>query len=184
MPFEIDHQQVIAFVQAHHAYAPLIVFLMSLGETIVIVSIFIPSTILLFGVGGLLAASGVPLMPSLIAGGLGAALGFSVMYLVSVATQERLLTLWPFRNYPDTMEKAKAFSRRWGAPGVAIGHFAGPIRVLVPIVAGLSHMRPVPFMLANMAGAAAWIVTFFAPGYLVVSSEWFRTSFSGWTRFF
>ena len=184
MPFGFDHQQVIAFVQANQAYAPLIVFLMSMGETIVIVSIFIPSTILLFGVGGLLAAAGVPLLPSLIAGGLGAAIGFSLMYLVSVASQGRLLAAWPFKNYPDTMEKAQDFARRWGAPGVAIGHFTGPIRVLIPIVAGLSHMPPVPFMLANMLGAAAWIVTFLAPGYLVVSSEWFRTTFTGFTKLF
>lgn len=184
MPFNIDQQQVIAFVQANQSYAPLVIFLMSMGETIVIVSVFIPSTFLLFAIGGLMAASGVPLMPSLIAGGLGASLGFSIMYMVSSSLEGRLLTYWPFREYTGTVAKATAFSRRWGAWGVAIGHFAGPIRVLIPIVAGITRMPPVPFMLANLLGAAGWICTFFAPGYLIVSSEWFRSTFSGFTKLF
>ena len=184
MALEFAPEPVIAFIKENQSYAPLVVFLMSMGETIVVVSVFIPSTILLFGIGGLMAASGVPLVPSLIAGGLGAALGFSIMYLISATMNERLLTIWPFSTYPDTLAKAKDFSRRWGAWGVAIGHFTGPIRVLIPIVAGLTHMPPVPFMLANMLGAAGWIVTFFAPGYLLVSSEWFRQTFTGFKAFF
>jgi len=178
MAFAFDPDTVIAFVKANQAYAPLVVFFMAMGETIIVVSFFIPSTFLLFGVGGLLAASGVPLMPSLIAGGLGASLGFSLMYLVSAMMQERILTLWPFSKAPEMMEKAKDFSRRWGVFGVVIGHFSGPLRVLVPVVSGLTHMPPAPFMLANITGAFGWIVTFFAPGYLVVSSEWFREVFS------
>lgn len=184
MPFNFDQQQVIAFVQANQSYAPLVIFLMSMGETIVIVSIFIPSTFLLFAIGGLMAASGVPLVPSLIAGGLGATLGFAVMYLISATMEGRLLTYWPFRNYAGLVAKTAAFSRRWGIWGVMIGHFAGPIRVLIPIVAGISRMPPVPFMLANLIGGFGWICTFFAPGYLIVSSEWFRSTFSGFTKLF
>lgn len=184
MPFDLDQEKIIAFVQANQSYAPLVIFLLSMGETIVIVSIFIPSTFMLFAIGGLMAVAGVPLMPSLIAGGLGASLGFSLMYLVSVMMEGRILTYWPFRNYTGTIGKAAAFSRRWGVWGVVIGHFGGPIRVLIPIVAGISRMPPVSFMAANIVGAAAWICTFFAPGYLIVSSEWFRATFSHFKSLF
>ena len=183
MPFSFDAESIIAFVKAHQHLAPFVVFFMALGETIVIVSIFIPSTFLLFAVGGLMAAAGVPLMPALIAGGLGGAIGFSLMYLLTVALQGRLLAAWPFRNFPDAIEKARRFFEKWGVLGVFFGHFSGPLRVVIPIAAGLTHMRPVPFMLANMAGAAGWIVTFFAPGYLIVSSEFFREAFSHAKRF-
>lgn len=184
MAFEIDQEKIIAFVQANQSYAPLVVFLLSLGETIVIVSIFIPSTFLLFALGGLFAVSGVPLMPSLIAGGLGASLGYSLMYILSVSLEGRILTYWPFCKYTEMVAKAAAFSRRWGAWGVVIGHFGGPLRVLIPIVAGITRMPPIPFMAANLLGAAGWICAFFAPGYLVVSSEWFRTSFSHFKALF
>ena len=184
MPFEIDQDKIIAFVQANQSLAPLVVFLMAMGETIVIVSVFIPSTFLLFAVGGLMAAAGVPLMPSLIAGWMGASLGFTIMYLASAALEGRILSYWPFRNYGETIAKATEFSRRWGVWGVVIGHFAGPIRVLIPIVAGIARMNPMRFMIANFAGALGWIVTFFAPGYLVISSEWFRETFPGFKTLF
>lgn len=177
MPFDISAEAIIAWVKANQDYAPLVVFLMALGETIVIVSVFIPSTFLLFGIGGLLAASGVPLMPSLIAGGLGGAIGFSVMYLLSVTFQGKLLAAWPFRNYPDTIAKAQVFFEKWGTLGVFFGHFSGPLRVVIPITAGITKMPPVPFMLANLLGAAGWIVTFFAPGYMIVASPQFREHF-------
>lgn len=179
MPFNISPDAIIEFVRQNQSLAPLVIFLMSMGETIIVVSVFIPSTFLFIAIGGLMAAAGVPLVPSLIAGGLGASLGFSIMYLLSARLQGQILTAWPLKNYPDSVAKAQDFSRRWGVFGVVIGHFSGPLRVVIPIAAGISRMAPVPFMLANIIGAFAWIVVFFAPSYLVVSSEWFATTFSG-----
>lgn len=179
MPFDLSADDIIQFVRANQNFAPLVIFLMALGETIIVVSIFIPSTFLLIAIGGLMAASGVPLVPSLIAGALGSTLGFSVMYLLSATLQGRILTAWPLRNYPDIVARAQEFTLKWGVAGVMIGHFSGPLRVVIPIAAGLSRMPPAPFMVANILGAIGWICVFFAPSYLVVSSEWFATTFSG-----
>ena len=181
---EFDQDAILAFVRTNQHLAPLVIFLLAMGETIVVVSVFIPSTFVLFAIGGLMAAAGVPLMPSLIAGGLGASLGFSAMYLISVVLEGRILTFWPFRKHPETMAKATEFFRRWGVLGVAIGHFGGPLRVLVPVVAGIARLKPAPFMLANILGAFGWITTFFAPGYLVVSSDTFREAFGAMKRLF
>lgn len=181
MPFEIDAEKVLAFVKANQSMGPMVVFLISMSETIVILSVLVPSTFLLFGIGGLFAAADIPLLPSLIAGWMGATLGFSLMYLLSVTLEGRLLTYWPFRNFGPIIQRATAFTRRWGVWGVALGHFGGPIRVLIPIVSGITRMPPGPFMVANFIGALGWITVFFAPGHLVVSSTWFR---SHWQAFF
>lgn len=182
MPFEFDSHKILAFVQANQSMAPLAIFLMALGETIVVVSIFIPSTFLLFAIGGVMAAAGVPLMPSLLAGWLGASLGFSVMYLVSVGMGQRILGVWPLRNYTEIVAKAMVFSRKWGVSGVVLGHFSGPLRVVIPIVAGVSRMAPVPFMIANLAGALGWVLVFFAPGHLLISSVWFQELFARFVK--
>lgn len=180
MSFEIDPETVLAFVKANQSLGPLAVFFISMAETIVILSIFVPSTILLFGIGGLFAAAGIPLLPSLVAGWMGAAMGFSIMYLLSAAMGPKLMTYWPFRTVAPVVERATAFMRKWGRWGVAIGHFGGPVRVLIPIVSGISHLPPGPFMVANLIGALAWITAFFAPGHLVVSSAWFRGIWQGY----
>ncbi|MCA3597088.1 MAG: DedA family protein [Methylobacterium sp.] len=178
MPFNLSTDDILNFIRAKQDYAPLIIFLMALGETIIVVSIFIPSTFLLIAIGGLMAASGVPLLPSLLAGALGASLGFSLMYILSATMQGRILTMWPVRNYSDIVARAQDFTRRWGVVGVFLGHFMGPIRVIIPIVAGLSRMPPSAFMAANIVGSFGWICVFFAPSHLLISSEWFRTHFA------
>ncbi len=53
------------------------------------------------------------------------------MYLVSTMLGDRILKIWPFRNYGEVVAKAIAFSRRWGVWGVMIGHFSGPLRVAI-----------------------------------------------------
>lgn len=184
MPFDLPAEEIIAFVKANGALAPLIVFLLAMGETLVIVSIFIPSTVVLFALGGLFALSGVPLLPSLLAGALGASLGFLVSYLIGATFQHAIPQLWPFRKYPELLMRAEAYSRRYGALGVLLGHFGGPLRPLIPVVAGVTRMAPVPFMLANIPGAVAWICVFLAPGYLVVRSETFNALFGSARAFF
>ncbi len=174
MTLEIAPDAVLAFVTANRSLGPAVVFLVSMAETIVILSLFVPSTVLLFGIGGFFAAAGLPLLPSLIAGWMGAALGFSLMYLLFAAAGPHLMGHWPFSTLAPVVDRARGFLRRWGLWGVAIGHFGGPIRVLIPIVSGMAHMPPLPFMAANLLGALVWITVFFAPGYLLVSSHWFR----------
>jgi membrane protein DedA with SNARE-associated domain len=184
MPFDLTLESITTFTKAHQSLAPLVVFMLAMGETIVVVSLFIPSTLILFGLGGLFAASGVPLAPCIIAGALGAGIGFSLSYLLGATFQGRILGLWPLRNYPDALQKATEFSRRWGALGVLMGHFAGPLRPLIPIVAGITRMPPFQFMIANLIGGLGWILVFLTPGYLVITSEAYRTSFEAMKKLF
>lgn len=179
MPFEIDPHQIIAFVKAQQAYAPLIVFLIAAGKTVIGLAAFLPVTILLYGIGGLLAASGAPLMPSFIACWMGASLGFSVMYLVGASFGPQLLMLPPLQRHSGAVNRVLGTFRRWGALGVIAGEFLFSLRVLVPILAGVTRLAPVPFMIANLIGSALWTVGFFLPGYLMVSSAWFQAKFPG-----
>jgi membrane protein DedA with SNARE-associated domain len=176
MFFELDHEQIIAFVQAYRHLAPLVIFFIAMGETIIVLSLFIPSTLLLFALSGLLAASGVPLLPSLLAGALGASIGFGLSYLMGAMMNQRILRLWPLRNHPETVEKARQFIQKWGIWAVMFGHFAGPVRPVIPILGGMAHMPPAPFLAANMAGSLAWVTVFFAPGYLLVTSPHFEST--------
>jgi len=178
MPFDLTADSILAFLREHTLVAPLVVFFLAMGETLVIVSIFIPSSIILFGLGGLLAAGGVPLWPSLIGGALGASSGFLLSYLIGAALQNRIFRIWPFRNYPDFIDRAVALAHRRGAMGVAVGHFFGPLRPFVPVAAGIARMRPGPFMAANIPGAFVWTCVFLAPGYLIATSETFNRAFS------
>ncbi|MCP5978947.1 DedA family protein, partial [Klebsiella pneumoniae] len=60
------------FVRANQSWAPVLVFLLAFGESISLVSFFIPATVLLLAIGALAEASGLPLAPIWLAATMGA----------------------------------------------------------------------------------------------------------------
>lgn len=155
---------VIDFVQEQQGWAPLIVFGLAFGESIALVSIFIPATALLLGIGALIEVSGLPFWPIWGAAVVGAALGDAVSYWLGFHYKAQAKTLWPLSRRPDLVVRAEDFFTRFGVWGVFIGRFFGPLRAIVPLVAGIMAMGQVPFQAANIGSALIWAFIMLAPG--------------------
>ena len=56
------------FIKAHQIWALPIIFLLSFGESLAIISLVIPATAILLAVGALVGAELVPFLPTLLAG--------------------------------------------------------------------------------------------------------------------
>ncbi|OYX09216.1 MAG: DedA family protein [Rhizobiales bacterium 32-66-8] len=154
----------IAFVKENEAWAPAIVFALAFGESIALLSFFIPATALLVAVGALVEAGGLNFWHIWLSATLGATLGDSVSYWVGFHYKERAKTFWPLNHHPDLVRRAEAFFARFGIWSVAIGRFFGPIRAIVPLLAGILAMPQLPFQLANISSAALWSFALLAPG--------------------
>ncbi|MCW8886748.1 MAG: hypothetical protein OQK12_16095, partial [Motiliproteus sp.] len=50
---------------------------------------------------------------------------------------------------------------------VVIGRFVGPVRPVVPFVAGMLSMKPALFVSINLISALAWAPVYILPGYLL-----------------
>jgi membrane protein DedA with SNARE-associated domain len=46
--------------------------------------------------------------------------------------------------------------KKWGVPGIFIGRFFGPLRAVVPLIAGIFEMPFWRFQLANVSSALVW----------------------------
>ena len=46
-----------------------------------------------------------------------------------------------------------------------ISKFFGPVRAVIPVVAGMYHMKQLPFQIANITSAFLWSAGVIAPGY-------------------
>src|SRR5262245_31826383 len=77
-------QQILDFVKEHRAWAPLIAGLLAFGESLAIVSLFIPATVALVGIGALIGASDIAFVPVWIGASIGAALGDWVSYWIGL----------------------------------------------------------------------------------------------------
>ena len=172
MDLESFTQPVIAFVRAHQAWAPLIVGLLAFGESLAVLSLLIPATVMLVGIGALVGASDIALAPLVVGGAVGASLGAWVSYEVGRHYQHGVKTVWPLSRYPEMMAKGEAFFHRFGVWAVAIGRFFGPARAFVPLVAGVFELGRLPFQIANVGSAIVWAFALLAPGASLV--EWLR----------
>lgn len=161
---------IMELVRAHAAVAPPIVFLLAFGESLAFISLLLPATVLLVGGGGIVGAAGIGFWPIWGAAFAGAVIGDWVSYWVGAYYKEAAGSLWPLSRYPLLLPRGEAFFAKWGVAGVFLGRFFGPLRSVMPLVAGICAMSMVPFQIANLASAALWATVVLAPGW--ITAEW------------
>ena len=157
---------VVEFIKNHETMAAPIVFALALGESLAFLSLVLPASVILLGVGGLLGASGIPLLPVLIAAASGSIIGYGISYYIGLYFKDSIHRIWPFTTHPDMIPRSKVMFDKWGAIGVFMGHFFGPVRAVIPVVAGMYQLHPVKFWTANIISSCIWAFGILAPGAL------------------
>ncbi|MFN0217521.1 MAG: DedA family protein [Hyphomicrobium sp.] len=159
---------IVEFVREHETWAIPAAFFVAFMESFCFVSILWPGTAILIGVSALLAKSGVSLdvlWPAIVAAGVGGSLGYWISYWIGYHYADRIKTIWPFSANPGLIENGQVFFDKWGAIGVFFGHFFGPIRAVIPVVAGMYAVPQWQFQLANITSAFIWAAGIIAPTY-------------------
>lgn len=156
MDFDAYAQPIIDFVRVHHVWAAPVVFLLCFAESLAFISLLIPAWAALVGIGTLVSASGLNFWPIWIAGAIGAALGDWLSYWIGLKLEDRVYHMWPLSRNPEMIPKAEEFVRKWGAYAIFIGRFSGPLRAIVPLVAGIFAMPYWRFQIANFSSAFVW----------------------------
>lgn len=164
MTFDSILQAVLVFVREHEAWAPVIVFVLAFLESIVGLSLAVPSTPLFVGVGALIGASNIAFWPIFAGVALGGFIGDWVSFWLGFRLKDKVLGWESVRKRPELIERTQAFVQKWGAAGVFLGRFVSPIRSFVPFVAGMFQMPFVWFQLANASSAVVWAYILLAPG--------------------
>ena len=164
MYFSLAH--AAEWVAAHQDWALPLAFVAAFTESLVVVSLLVPSTAILVACGALVGAGKLAFWPLLLGAIPGAVLGDGVGYWLGLRFGRRILRAWPLNRSPETVARADAFLRRHGALGVGIGRFFGPARAVVPLLAGIVQLRPAAFWAANALSALIWAPAVVAPGLL------------------
>jgi membrane protein DedA with SNARE-associated domain len=165
-------QQVLDFVKDHQAWAPVIAGALAFGESFAILSLIIPATVALVGIGALIGATSIEFWPVWLAASIGAALGDWVSYWIGLKLEVAARHVWPLSSYPQMIERGEAFFKRWGTWSVFIGRFFGPVRAVIPLVAGTFEMPFLQFQIANWTSAFLWAFVLLAPGFTILKYLW------------
>jgi membrane protein DedA with SNARE-associated domain len=67
-------------------------------------------------------------------------------------------SIWPFSRHPNLIPKGEEFFDEHGLWSVFLGHFIGPVRAVIPVIAGMFSMPQLPFQIANVSSAFIWAV--------------------------
>ena len=154
--FEQYIQPLVDLVREHQAWAAPIVFALAFMESLAFISLLVPAWGALVLIGGLIQAGGLNFWPVWAAGAIGAALGDWLSYWIGCRLEHAVQHIWPLSRHPDLIPRGEAFIKKWGAAGIFIGRFFGPLRAAVPLVAGIFAMPFWPFQFANFTSAFLW----------------------------
>lgn len=166
-------QPLTTWLYQNPNWALLFTFLISFSESLAIVGSIVPGSVTMTAIG-ILAGSGVMRVDlTFIAATLGAVAGDGASYLLGYTFSDRLAQIWPFSRYPTWLEYGKDYFASHGGKSVLIGRFVGPLRSMIPLIAGMMHMSRWRFFMANVISAIGWSVLYLLPGVLIgaASSE-------------
>jgi undecaprenyl-diphosphatase len=149
-------QPTLAFISAHSGWAGVVMFVTAFGESFAFLSLLFPGTALLIAAGTLVAAGSLSYWPILAGAILGAVLGDSVSFWIGGRLGDAVTRVWPFSRNPELLRTGVQFFERHGGASVFIGRFFGPVRAVIPLVAGIMRMPTRRFWVANIASALVW----------------------------
>lgn len=158
---------ILQWINIHPELASIATVGISAAESIAIVGTIIPGTVMMTALGTLAGAGVIPLWQTIMWAILGAIIGDGISYWLGHHFNQRLPHLWPFRTHPSILQSGETFFQKYGSMSVFIGRFVGPVRALVPLVAGMLGMSPLRFYLANILSAIGWAPAYMLPGILL-----------------
>lgn len=143
---------------------------LALVEGIVGLGLIVPGAILTVFGGFLVYHGKGDLAPVLTACCLGAVIGDLFSYILGARFGSYLWGRGLLRRKVDLLIKAQAYFYHHGGKSVFFGRFIGPLRGLVPFIAGASHMRPGLFSGWALFSGLLWGICYPGLGYLGGSS--------------
>ena len=167
MDIEEIAQDIVTFVRANEHWAMPVVFALAFGESLAFISLLIPAWGALVAIGAFFGSSGVSIWPIWIAASLGAACGDWLSYWVGLKLEHSVAHIWPLSRHPKLIPQGEVFMKKWGVPGIFIGRFFGPLRAVVPLIAGIFEMPYWRFQLANFSSAFVWAATLLTLGDVI-----------------
>ncbi|MDF1757639.1 MAG: VTT domain-containing protein [Legionellaceae bacterium] len=142
-------------------------FIISCTESLAIIGSIIPGSLTMTAIG-IMAGSGVMRIDlTIIAASFGALVGDGVSYAIGYIYCDHLVQIWPFSKYPSLIRYGKDFFIKHGGKSVVIGRFIGPLRSIIPVIAGIMNMPKLLFFFTNLISAFGWALLYVMPGYLV-----------------
>ena len=146
------------------------VFVVAFFEALVGIGLIMPGSVLTVFSGWLAFQGKAPVLMVMVAAACGAAAGDLCSYWLGARFGPHLWNGPLLRKHVGLIRLTELFFFEHGGKSIFLGRFLGPIRGLVPFVAGASQMRPGLFALYAAISGLLWGISYPGVGYLGGSS--------------
>jgi len=163
-------QNLLNWIALHPMAFSIAVFFIALMESMVILGLLIPGAALLFGAGALMATGTLPITSIMLSTIAGAIVGDFISFLIGKHYHQQLRVIWPFRRYPVMVNRGVDFFVRHGGKSVFMARFIGPLRPIVPAIAGMMNMSTSRFLVIDILASALWAPVYILPGMVFGAS--------------
>lgn len=157
-------QSFVDTLSTHPELAGVFAFLIAMGEALLVVGIFVPSTVPLVAVGTLVGLGKLDFWAMLAWISVGAVAGDAISYWIGYIYRDRLKRTWPLVKHPALVAQSEAFFRKYGAMSICFGRFVPGIKAVIPGIAGIAGMTPMRFGIINLLSGIAWALAHLIPG--------------------
>lgn len=141
------------------------VFLVAFAESLAFVGLVVPGVVALVLLAGAAQWAGVSVWLLLAAGFLGALIGDVLSFHWGARKREGIWEAPYLARYQPWLLRGAAFFERWGWASILVGRFVGPVRPVVPVVAGVLGMPARRFWLVDLLACLGWAPVYLLPGY-------------------
>jgi membrane protein DedA with SNARE-associated domain/membrane-associated phospholipid phosphatase len=156
----------IAWITAHPRAAGLLILLIAFCDALAVVGIIVPALPLLFAVGVLIGLGHVDGPYAVVCASVGAFAGDALSYWIGHRWGPQMRGHWPFRRYPQLLDRGERVFRRHGSKGLLIARFVGAVRPFVPAIAGMLRMPLRRYLPVSAFACVVWAAAFLAPGWV------------------
>ncbi|WJV53327.1 DedA family protein [Prodigiosinella aquatilis] len=148
------------------AYSLMAVLLVAFLESLALVGLLLPGTLMMASLGALIGSGKMALYPAWGMGIIGCLLGDWISYFIGWYFKEQLHS-WSFlQKHQAYLYRTEKTLHQHHIATVLIGRFIGPTRPLIPMIAGMLELSPQRFALPNIIGCLTWPPVYLMPGIL------------------
>ena len=161
---------LLDWIALNPVWSGVAIFLVALLESLAIVGLLVPGALMMVSFGALIGSGTLEFWPIAAWAVAGAITGDGISFMIGYHFSHNITATWPFSRYPHMLEQGIIFFHRHGGASIALGRFFGPIRAVVPLVAGMMGMSPALYVVANVLSALVWAPLYLLPGIALGSA--------------
>ena len=158
-------QHLLEFVRNYGVWVYAILFLIIFVETGLVVMPLLPGDSLLFAAGAIAATGAMDTVLLSVLLIIAAVMGDSLNYQIGHYIGPRVFNMKLRFINRDHLLKTQSFFEKHGGKTIIFARFMPIIRTFAPFIAGVGSMKYSRFLMFNVVGGVAWVLSFIWLGY-------------------